>query len=104
MTPRLSQLYILRPQFRGRLRLEIGAKHIGSLAGFPPASAVLLQLPEQADTIGRASMNALRLLFPGHDCQTARFGGLAGLKNGRLVEAAEAAGFKVLREPNERLE
>ena len=24
----------------------------------------------------------LRLLFPGHDCQTARFAGLAGLKNG----------------------
>jgi hypothetical protein len=31
----------------------------------------------------------LRLLFPGHDCQTA-------LKNGLLLEAAEAAGFEVL--------
>ena len=38
----------------------------------------------------------LRLLFPGHDCQTARFAGLAGLKNGCLPEAAEAAGFDVL--------
>ena len=38
----------------------------------------------------------LRLLFPGHDCQTARFAGLAGLKNGRLLEAAEGAGFDVL--------
>jgi hypothetical protein len=38
----------------------------------------------------------LRLLFPGHDCQTARFAKLAGLKNGRLLEAAEAAGFDVL--------
>jgi len=38
----------------------------------------------------------LRLLFPGHDCHTARFTGLAGLKNGRLLEAAEAAGFDVL--------
>src|SRR5712692_4899201 len=38
----------------------------------------------------------LRLLFPGHDCQTARFASLAGLKNGRLLEAAEAAGFDVL--------
>jgi len=37
----------------------------------------------------------LRLLFPGHECQTARFD-LAGLKNGRLLEAAEAAGFDVL--------
>jgi hypothetical protein len=38
----------------------------------------------------------LRLLFPDHDCQTARFAGLSGLKNGRLLEAAEAAGFEVL--------
>lgn len=38
----------------------------------------------------------LRLRFPGHDCQTARFAGMAGLKNGRLLEAAEAAGFDVL--------
>jgi hypothetical protein len=29
----------------------------------------------------------LRLLFPGYDCQTARFVNLAGLKNGRLLEA-----------------
>jgi hypothetical protein len=38
----------------------------------------------------------LRLLFPDHDCQTARFANLAGVKNGRLLEAAEAAGFDVL--------
>jgi predicted nuclease of predicted toxin-antitoxin system len=38
----------------------------------------------------------VRLLFPGHDCQTARFAGMAGLKNGRLLDAAEAAGFDVL--------
>ena len=38
----------------------------------------------------------LRLLFPGYDCQTARFANLAGLKNERLLEAAEAAGFDVL--------
>jgi len=38
----------------------------------------------------------LRLLFPSHDCQTARFANLAGLKNGRLLEAAEAGGFDVL--------
>jgi hypothetical protein len=31
----------------------------------------------------------VRLLFPGHDCQTARFAKLAGLKNGRLLDAAE---------------
>ena len=34
--------------------------------------------------------------FPGHDCQTVRFAGLAGLKNGRLLEAAESGGFDVL--------
>ena len=38
----------------------------------------------------------LRLMFPGHDCETARFAKLAGLKNGRLLEAAEAAGFDAL--------
>jgi hypothetical protein len=38
----------------------------------------------------------LRLLFSGHDCQTARFANLAGLKNGRLLDSAEAAGFDIL--------
>jgi|SRR5579859_5162243 len=38
----------------------------------------------------------VRLLFPGYDCQTARFAKLAGLKNGDLLEAAEAASFDVL--------
>ena len=38
----------------------------------------------------------LRLLFPDHDCQTARFAKLAGLKNGRLLDASEVAGFNVL--------
>ena len=38
----------------------------------------------------------LRLSFPSHDCVTARFAGLAGLKNGQLLDAAEAAGFDVL--------
>lgn len=38
----------------------------------------------------------LRFLFPGYDCQTARFAKLAGLKNGHLLEAAEAAGFEIL--------
>lgn len=31
----------------------------------------------------------------GHDCQTARYAGLAGLKNGELLNAAEAAKFDV---------
>ena len=38
----------------------------------------------------------LRNLFPGHDCQTVRYAKLAGLKNGELLFAAEAAGFEVL--------
>ena len=38
----------------------------------------------------------LRNLFPGHDCQTVRYARLAGLKNGELLSAAEAAGFEVL--------
>jgi len=38
----------------------------------------------------------MRHLFPGHECQTARFANLAGLKNGCLLESAEQAGFDVL--------
>lgn len=38
----------------------------------------------------------LRHLFHRHDCQTARFAGFAGLKNGDLLLAAEAAGFEVI--------
>ena len=37
----------------------------------------------------------LRNSLTGHDCQTARYAGLAGLKNGELLEAAEAAKFNV---------
>ena len=38
----------------------------------------------------------LRFSFPGHHCETARFAKLSGLKNGRLLDAAEAAGLDVL--------
>ena len=33
-----------------------------------------------------------RNALTGHDCQTARYAGLAGLKNGELLTAAEAEG------------
>ena len=33
--------------------------------------------------------------LPGHHCQTARYAGLAGLKNGDLLTAAETAKFDV---------
>jgi|SRR5205807_2373176 len=33
--------------------------------------------------------------LPGHDCQTARYAGLAGLTNGELLTAAETAKFDV---------
>jgi hypothetical protein len=38
----------------------------------------------------------LRFRFPGHECQTARFANMAGLKNGQSLEAAERASFDVL--------
>lgn len=38
----------------------------------------------------------LRLLFTGHECQTASYAKLSGLKNGALLAAAETAGFQVL--------
>lgn len=37
-----------------------------------------------------------RHLLASHDCQTARYAGLAGLKNGALLLAAAAAGFDAL--------
>ncbi len=39
---------------------------------------------------------SLRYEFRGHDCQTARYAGFAGLKNGKLLLAAEAGGFDVI--------
>jgi hypothetical protein len=38
----------------------------------------------------------LRISFSGHECQTARYAGLAGLQNGELLNAAEVAKFDVL--------
>jgi len=38
----------------------------------------------------------LRHHFKEHECQTARYAGLAGLENGQLMKAAEAAKFDVL--------
>jgi hypothetical protein len=45
----------------------------------------------------------LRHEFPDHDCQTARYAGLASLKNGRLLSAAEAAGFEVVITVNQEI-
>jgi hypothetical protein len=39
---------------------------------------------------------AFRNSFPDHDCQTARYAGFAGLRNGELLLAAERAGFELL--------
>jgi hypothetical protein len=38
----------------------------------------------------------LRHSFTGHHCETCRYAGLKGLTNGRLLAAAEEAGFEVL--------
>lgn len=38
----------------------------------------------------------LRSFLPGHDCQSARYAGFSGLKNGELLTKSEAAGFDVL--------
>lgn len=37
-----------------------------------------------------------RKSFPGHECQTVKYAGFAGRKNGALLRAAEAAKFDVL--------
>ena len=38
----------------------------------------------------------LRNYLPGHEVESARFAGFGGLKNGELLQAAEAAGFEVV--------
>jgi hypothetical protein len=38
----------------------------------------------------------LRSYLAGHDCQTARYAGFAGLENGQLLTAAEKAKFDVV--------
>ena len=38
----------------------------------------------------------LRNYLAGHECQTVRYAGFAGLENGQLLTAAEAAKFDVL--------
>lgn len=45
----------------------------------------------------------LRLQFPGHECQPARFAGIAGFKNGALLDAAESAGFDVVITVDQKL-
>src|SRR6266436_9345916 len=42
--------------------------------------------------------------FPGHDCQTARYAGPAGLKNGELLAAAETAKFQVFLNVDQGIE
>lgn len=38
----------------------------------------------------------LRFMFAGHDCETAAYARLSGLKNGALLAAAEAGGFEII--------
>jgi hypothetical protein len=38
----------------------------------------------------------LRKYLTGHECQTARYAGLAGLENGQLLTAAQTAKFDVV--------
>jgi len=45
-----------------------------------------------------------RRAFSGHDCQTARYAGLTGLKNGKLLNAAETAGFGVMITVDQNIE
>ncbi len=42
--------------------------------------------------------------LPGHECQTARYAGLAGRKNGELLTAAEAARFDVFLTTDQGIE
>jgi predicted nuclease of predicted toxin-antitoxin system len=45
-----------------------------------------------------------RKYFPAHDCQTVRYAGLAGRKNGELLAAAETARFDVFLTTDQGIE
>lgn len=45
---------------------------------------------------GECVDQCLRFLFAEHDCQTTAYAGLAGLKNGVLLEVAHEGGFEVM--------
>lgn len=45
-----------------------------------------------------------RNYLPSHDCQTARYAGLAGLKNGELLIAAETVKFDVFLTADQGIE
>jgi len=45
-----------------------------------------------------------RNYLPGHDCQTARYAGLAGRKNGELLTAADTARFDVFLTTDQGIE
>ena len=87
--------------------LEGGESLEDFLEGFPTVSrALAISALEEAKHLLLARFmrllldecidERLRLSFAEHDCQTARFAGFAGLKNGQLLDAAEAAEFDVL--------
>jgi hypothetical protein len=42
--------------------------------------------------------------LPAHDCQTARYAGLAGLENGELLDAAETAKFDIFLSVDQGIE
>ena len=46
----------------------------------------------------------LRNSFPEHDCQTARYAGFSGFKNGELLDALESVKFEVLLTADQGLE
>src|SRR6267378_283063 len=54
--------------------------------------------------IGECIDERFRNSLPEHDCQTARYAGLAGLKNGELLIAAESAKFDVFRTVDQGIE
>lgn len=76
--------------------------------GFPPCRVKLLSpfsrkqstcyspAPKCAFSFDECIDERFRNSLTGHDCQTARYAGLAGLTNGDLLKAAEAAKFDVL--------
>src|ERR1035438_8126231 len=75
------------------------AEGAGGVSGTDAADAVTVPAEQgrvDAACDRRCLDERLRLLFPSRDCETARLANLAGLKNGQLLDAAEAMGFDIL--------
>jgi uncharacterized protein (DUF433 family)/predicted nuclease of predicted toxin-antitoxin system len=67
-----------------------------AIAALEEAQQLLSSKPWMRILLDECVNQRLRDYLPGHVCQSARYAGFGGLKNGELLDAAQAANFEVL--------